>query len=80
MAGIPATKPAERPPDVVAADCAVQFSLGPKYPPPHFGGKILESGLIIANEKMAPNNEAPNVQPIFKPRYVFDAAKIDKLE
>lgn len=68
MAGIPETKPAERPPEVVAADCAVQFSLGPKYPPPQRGGKMLDSGLIMAKEKMAPNKEAPNVQPIFKPR------------
>jgi hypothetical protein len=31
-------------------------------------------GLMMANEKMAPKSEAPNVQPIFKPRYVFEAA------
>lgn len=74
MAGIPDTKPAERPPAVVAADWAVQFSLGPKYPPPHLGGSTLEIGLMMAKEKMAPKSEAPNVQPIFKPRYVFDAA------
>lgn len=74
MAGTPDTKPAERPPAVVAADCAEQFSLGPKYPPPHLGGSAVERGLRIAKEKIAPNNEAPNVHPIFKPRYVFDAA------
>jgi hypothetical protein len=30
---------------------------------------------MMAKEKMAPKREAPNVQPIFKPRYVFEAAK-----
>jgi hypothetical protein len=33
-------------------------------------------GLMMANEKMAPNKDAPNVHPIFKPRYVLDAAYI----
>jgi hypothetical protein len=40
------------------------------------GGRALDKGLRMAKEKMAPNKEAPNVQPIFKPRYVFDAAKL----
>lgn len=59
---------------VVAADCAVTFSLAPKYPPPAHNGRIRDNGLMMAKLKMAPNMDAPNVQPILRPKYVLDAA------
>jgi hypothetical protein len=40
------------------------------------GGRALDKGFKIAKEKMAPNKDAPKDQPIFKPRYVFEAAEL----
>ena len=34
----------------------------------------MDIGLRKAKEKMAPKREAPKVQPIFKPKKVFEAA------
>lgn len=67
-------KPLNNPPDVVAADWAVTFSLGPKYPPPQAGVSLVDNGLMMANEKIAPKIPAPNVHPTLSPRYILDAA------
>lgn len=39
-------------------------------------GSTRDKGLIIAKEKMAPNIDAPNVQPILSPKYVLEAAAL----
>lgn len=62
MAGMAVTKPVERPPAVVAAAWQVAFSRGPKESPARRA-----RGLRMMNPKMAPQREAPNVQPILSP-------------
>lgn len=39
-------------------------------------GSARDKGLRIAKEKMAPNMDAPNVQPILRPKYVLEAAAL----